>query len=29
MYQGQSSAGEFLSIHGGSQAKEIFDDYMQ
>ena len=29
MYQGQSTAGEFLSIHGGSQPREIFDDFMQ
>lgn len=29
MYQGSSSAGEHLSLHGGSQPKEIFDDLMQ
>lgn len=29
LYQGSSSAGEQLSLHGGSQPREIFEDLMQ
>ena len=29
MYQGSSSAGQQLALHGGSQPREIFDDLMQ
>ena len=29
LYQGSSTVGEHLSLHGGSQAREIFEDLMQ